>query len=207
MRRGLALSFALAALLACQSSRHGANVDGTYVAPDGLFSVPLPERIAGERTDEYFVKDAFTVAFSDDFGTLFRIDGVSVAVAGFREAEEREKALATFFDAASMAAFKQASPAAAAAREDYLADVFGGALLYKVNLPGGSTLQVEENGGPPHRMDSTRAVILFVQAGNVVQVSTQALELPGSARTTEDAWQAAKASALQFAKSIRFQGA
>lgn len=207
MRCRLALAFILAALSACQSSPHGVSADGTYVAPDGMFSVPLPQRIAGERTDEFFVKEAFTVAFSDDFGSLFRIDGVSVSLAEFRQTDDREKALAAFFDSASLSAFKQASPSAAAAREQYLPEVFGGALLYRVEIPGGSTLQIEENGGPPHRMDSTRAVLLFVQAGKVVQVSTQAVELPGSLRTTEEAWQAARDSALRFAKSIRFKGA
>ena len=203
----IVLPFLLVSLAACQGSRHGSSTDGTYVAPGGIFSVPIPDLAFGTRTDDHFVQDAFTVAFSDDLGSLFRLDGIAVGAAGFPETDDREKALVGFFERLSLPGFQQASPSAAAARVQYFPELLGGALLYRVTIPGGSTLQVEENGGPPRRLDSTRAVLVFCQSGKVVQVSTQAVDLPGSLRPSEEAWQAASASALQFAESIRFKGA
>ena len=157
--------------------------------------------------DHDFSPDGFAVVFTDDFGQLFRIEGAPLGAAALRESDRCKKALTAAFEQFSLPAFRKAVPTARAERQGYLAEVCGGALLYRVELPGGSNLQVQEDDGPPHRLDSTRAVVLFVQNGNLVQVSTQVMVLPGGLRPAAELWEETKGGAIQFAKSISFGGA
>ena len=204
MRRILFVIFICLIGSGCRA-RHGNVQNGAYYAPRHLFELPLPRLLPGGRIDDMFSPEGFTDVFTDDFGQLYRIDGTLVEVAHFRPELGRNAALESAFEHFSMSIYRKAVPTATFKRMSDVPDLFDGAVIFKVLLPGGSNLQVTENGGAPHRMDSTRAVVVFVTKNHFMQVSAQAPPL--AQQTADEIWKEANDSAIKFAQTIKFGGA
>lgn len=202
MKRAIAV-FMLLGILGCGGQpQHGTVKDGIYRAADSSFLIAVPPLQPGKHLTDHFESGGFTVVFSDDFGSLFRLEGLPAERAGLG-GQASEPALQTVFERQMLPLFRSVSAAAQARQERYMPDLLGGAVLYRVDIPGGSNMEVQVVGqGSPRRMDSTRAVLLFVHKATFFQASVQVASLAED-RPDARAWTKAAETAVDWAKSLQ----
>lgn len=193
VRRAAGLLVVLLALSAC-NLRHGSIENGRYAAPGRLFEVRVPPLGPGGHVDDFFAAEGFMVAFNDDGGQLYRIDGAPAASAGFGPGVDRRRALEAAFARLSFRAIQSASRSAIYSRQEWDADLHGGSVLYKVILPGNSAARGDK---------AMRAVVVYVAGDRFVQVSAQR-NLPSGAQSPGE-WDELRRSVRDFAASIDFE--
>lgn len=148
-----------------------------YVSPEGNFSVPLPvDEQRGGKIDE----QEGSVAFSDDFGVLLKIDYFPIAgeVAAEIESVGEEAYLKSFLDNFISPAILDNLPNSKLLHAEYLEDEE--AYFSVFDLPAGATLSVQENDGPLTRMDAYRGLMAFIADDFCYTVSCQRIYQEGN---------------------------
>ncbi|MEG3876131.1 tellurite resistance TerB family protein [Microcoleus sp. herbarium7] len=148
-----------------------------YVSPEGNFSLPIPvDEQRGGRVDEV----EGSVAFSDDFGVLLKIDYFSIAGEVEAEIESigEEAYLKYFLDNFICQAILTNVPNSRLLHAEYLEDEE--AYFAVFDLPGGATISVQENGGPLTRLDAYRGIMAFIADDFCYTVSCQRIYQEGN---------------------------
>jgi len=144
-----------------------------YESPLGNFSVAIPvdSQQGGRVQDQEGV-----VGFSDDNGTLLRIDYYALTPEEEEEIESMglEKYLQTvLIDKYVPQAISASLPDAKVEYNEYLEDTMDGAYFVLVNMPKGSTISKQENNGTATRMDAYRGLLSFFNGDFLYIVSSQ----------------------------------
>ncbi|MEB3179853.1 MAG: tellurite resistance TerB family protein [Nostocaceae cyanobacterium] len=144
-----------------------------YESPLGNFQVPIPVNSQeGGRVDA----DEGFVTFSDDFGTLLRIDYYPVPP---EEAEklqtvgEEEYCKSILLDRYVPGAIIPNLPASKVIYSEYLPDYMSGAYFVVVDMPQGSNISKQTNNEPPIRLDAYRGIIAFIYDNFLYLISNQ----------------------------------
>jgi len=156
------------------------DVDGElYVSPEGNFSVPIPvDEEQGGRIDE----EEGSVAFSDDFGALLKIDYFPIAgaaeVAEVIESAGEEAYLKSFIDNVVSPAILTNVANSKLLHAEYLENEE--AYFAVFDLPAGATMTVQENDGPVTRLDAYRGIMAFIADDFCYTVSCQRIYQDGN---------------------------
>lgn len=179
--------------------------EGVYESPLGNFTVPIPvdPQQGGKVQSQEGV-----VGFSDDFGTLLRIDYYAIPPEQLSELEsiELEEYLQSILvDKYVPQAILANVPNADVQYTEYLQNTLGGAYFVLVDMPKGSTISQQENNGSSNRLDAYRGLISFINAEFLYIVSSQRSffkdEPPGS---LEEEVEEIKERILEFVETIEF---
>ena len=153
------------------------DVEGDlYVSPEGNFSVPIPvAEQRGGRIDE----EEGSVAFSDDFGVLLKIDYFPIAgeVEETIESVGEEAYLKSFLDNFVSQAILTNIANSKLLHTEYLEDEE--AYFAVVDLPAGATMSVQKNQGPATRLDAYRGLLAFIADDFCYTVSSQRIYQEG----------------------------
>ena len=115
---------------------------------------------------EQATDDTAFVMFTDDFGTVFRVESVRIPaeVRQLKPGENLRDTLSKFFHEKLVPLeFTNISPQTTILDEDYVDTAAGKALFAVVYIPHGSTLMKSVSGGPDEFEDSVRGVMIFRQ--------------------------------------------
>jgi len=176
-----------------------------YESPLGNFIVPLP--IDPQQGGSIHTQQG-TVSFSDDLGTLFRIDYYPLTAEYFAEATSvgQEKFLQRILveKYVPQAIFANI-PEAEIKYTSYLADTLNGAYYVLIDMPKGSTISKQEYNGNAMRLDAYRGIIAFIHSDFLYMASSQRSFFNGEAPgiVVEEA-EKIKLMILQFVKTIEF---
>ncbi|MFH7026192.1 MAG: hypothetical protein ACHBN1_12485 [Heteroscytonema crispum UTEX LB 1556] len=176
-----------------------------YESPIGNFTVQVPvEPQQGGRVQS----QEGVVGFSDDFGTLLRIDYYPLPLEQQEEIESvgQEKYLqSVLLEKYVPQAIVANLPTAKVEHTEYLDDMMEGAYFVLVNMPQGSTISKQESNGNASRLDAYRGLIAFINDEFLYIVSSQRNffkgETPGS---IADEAQSMKQKILEFVETIEF---
>ncbi|MBH8563603.1 hypothetical protein I8748_15630 [Nostoc sp. CENA67] len=179
--------------------------EGVYESPLGNFTVPIPvdPQQGGKVQSQEGV-----VGFSDDFGTLLRIDYYAIPPEQLEELESIE--LEEYFHSILVDKYVPQAilanvPNAEVKYTEYLQDTLGGAYFVLVDMPKGSTISQQENNGTSNRLDAYRGLLGFINAEFLYIVSSQRSffkdEPPGS---LEEEVEEIKERILEFVDTIEF---
>ena len=153
------------------------DVEGDlYVSPEGNFSVSIPvDEQRGGRIDE----EEGSVAFSDDFGVLLKIDYFPIAgeVEETIESVGEEAYLKSFLDNFVSQAILTNIANSKLLHTEYLEDEE--AYFAVVDLPAGATMSVQKNQGPATRLDAYRGLLAFIADDFCYTVSCQRIYQEG----------------------------
>jgi len=153
------------------------EVDGElYVSPEGNFSVPIPvDEERGGRIDE----EEGSVAFSDDFGVLLKIDYFPIAgeVEETIESVGEEAYLKSFLDNFVSQAILTKIANSKLLHAEYLEDEE--AYFAVVDLPAGATMSMQKNQGSVTRLDAYRGLMAFIADDFCYTVSCQRIYQEG----------------------------
>lgn len=154
------------------------RLDGsTYVAPSGVYTVPVPVRpeLGGRVLDT-----ETTVTFQDDFNYLCTIAAVPMDATQRWEHETRgiKDYVAYFFANLVLPDFQQAFPGTHAETAKYAANVGGGGLFVYTLLPGGSMFahKLSFLGADQTPPDAKRGNLVFVRNNYVFVISIELAE-------------------------------
>jgi hypothetical protein len=189
----------------------GTNIDGNaddddiYESPLGNFSVLIPVDI--EEGGNIQSQDG-TVSFTDDFGTLLRIDYYAIPTEQAEELESNqleEYLQAILLEKYIPQAIVANLPKSTIEYTEYCADVMDGAYFIIVNMPEGSTMSKQENNGNGSRLDAYRGLLAFVVADFLYIASSQRTFFEGdiSGSPAEEA-ESIKVEILEFVDTIDF---
>jgi hypothetical protein len=183
------------------------NIDDNdiYESPLGNFSVLIPVDV--EEGGNIHSEDG-TVSFTDDYGTLLRIDYYSIPPeqAEKIESDEIEKYLqSVLLEKYVPQAIVANLPQATIEYTEYCLDVMDGAYFVIINMPEGSTMPKQENNGNGSRLDAYRGLLAFIVANFIYIVSSQRTFFEGdiSGSPAEEA-ESMKVEILEFVDTIDF---
>jgi tellurite resistance protein len=176
-----------------------------YESPLGNFTVPIPvDSQQGGRIQS----QEGVVGFSDDFGTLLRIDYYPIPPEQLEELDSTEKQeylRSIMVDKYVPQAILQNLPDAAIKHTEYQED---GELDYYyalVDMPHGSTISQQDNNGTITRLNAYRGLVSFIQDDFLYIVSTQRSFFNGSTSDSiEEEAENIKESILEFVGTIEF---
>ncbi|MEH2233701.1 MAG: hypothetical protein V7K71_29365 [Nostoc sp.] len=177
----------------------------TYQSPLGNFTVPIPvEPQQGGRIQS----QEGVVGFSDDIGTLLRIDYYPFPLEQLEELESvgQEEYLQTILvDKYVPQAIFANVPDASVEYTEYLENTLRGAYYVLIDMPKGSTISKQENNGTAIRLDAYRGLLTFISGEFLYIVSSQHSfingEIPDS---VEEEAEDIKESILEFVETIEF---
>ncbi|MCW5315849.1 hypothetical protein GTQ43_19145 [Nostoc sp. KVJ3] len=176
-----------------------------YQSPLGNFTVPIPvDSQQGGRIQS----QEGVVGFSDDIGTLLRIDYYPFPLEQLEELESvgQEEYLQTILvDKYVPQAIFANVPDASVEYSEYLADTLRGAYYVLIDMPKGSTISKQENNGTAIRLDAYRGLLTFVSGEFLYIVSSQHSFLNGETPDSlEEEAEDIKESILEFVETIEF---
>ncbi|MBD2439750.1 hypothetical protein [Nostoc sp. FACHB-110] len=179
--------------------------DNIYESPLGNFSVPIP--VDPEQGGKIQTQEG-VVGFSDDFGTLLRIDYYSIPPEQLEELEAQGQAeyLQNILVEKYVPQAIFANVANAQVKySEYIEDIFAGAYYALVDMPKGSTISQQENNGTSTRLNAYRGLIAFINGEFLYIVSTQRNFLDGEVpgEIDEEA-EYIKDNILSFVETIEF---
>ena len=181
------------------------DVDGElYESPEGYFTVPIPvEEQKGGKIDE----EEGSVAFSDDFGILLKIDYFLIAgevaelVESVGEAAYLSSFLNNFIDGAILAKFPNSKLLHTQSLEDEEA------YFAVVDIPAGATISVQKNFGPLTRLNTYRGLLAFIAEDICYTVSSQRIyENADELGSLESEVEEMMDKILEFIETIEFAG-
>lgn len=176
-----------------------------YESPLGNFSVPIP--VDSQRGGRVQSQEG-VVGFSDDYGTLLRIDYYSLTPEEEEEIESMglEKYLqSVLIDKYVPQAISASLPNAKVEQNEYLEETMYGAYFVLVNMPKGSTLSKQENNGTASRMDAYRGLLSFFNGEFLYIVSNQRSFLEDETRgSLKEEAEEIKQKILAFVDTIEF---
>ncbi len=144
-----------------------------YESPLGNFTVSIP--VAAQQGGRVQSQEG-VVSFSDDYGTLLRIDYYPLPPEEAEEIESmgQEKYLqSVLVDRYVPQAISANLPDAKVEHKEYLEDTIEGAYFVLVNMPKGSTISKQENNGNATRMDAYKGLLSFINGEFLYVVSSQ----------------------------------
>jgi hypothetical protein len=176
-----------------------------YESPLGNFSVSIPvDPQQGGRVQE----QEGTVGFSDDYGTLVKIDYYALTPEEEEEIESMglEKYLqSVLIDKYLPQAISASLPDTKVEHNEYLEDTMDGAYFVLVNLPKGSKTSKQENNGTAIKMDAYRGLLSFFNGEFLYIVSSQRSFLEDETRgSLEEEAEEMKQNILAFVDTIEF---
>ncbi|MBE9209537.1 hypothetical protein IQ244_24165 [Nostoc sp. LEGE 06077] len=180
-------------------------LEDVYESPLGNFTVPIP--VDTEQGGKIQTQEGL-VSFSDDIGTLLRIDYYPIPPEQLEELEsqgQREYLQTILVDKYVPQAIFTNVPDAQVKYSEYLEDVFEGACYALVDMPKGSTMSQQGNNGTAARLDAYRGVMAFINGEFLYIVSNQRTFLNGE--TPNDLAEEAeyiKDNILSFVETIEF---
>lgn len=176
-----------------------------YESPLGNFIVPIP--VNPEQGGKIQSQEGI-VGFSDDVGTLLRVDYYPLPSEYVEEIESKgqEKYLHSILvDKYLPQAIFANVPGAEVKYTEYLQDIAGGSYYTLVDMPKGSTISKQENNGNAIRLDAYRGLLAFVNGEFLYIVSSQRSffngDTPGS---VEEEAEDIKQHILVFVDTIEF---
>ena len=177
----------------------------TYQSPLGNFTVPIPvDPQQGGRIQS----QEGVVGFSDDIGTLLRIDYYPFPLEQLEELESvgQEEYLQTILvDKYVPQAIFVNVPDASVEYTEYLADTLRGAYYVLIDMPKGSTISKQENNGTAIRLDAYRGLLSFISGEFLYIVSSQHSFIDGETPDSiEEEAEDIKESILEFVETIEF---
>ena len=176
-----------------------------YQSPLGNFIVPVP--LDSEQGGKIQVEEGM-VSFSNDIGTLLRIDYYPLTLEQIDDLESQEDE--TYLKSVLVNKYVPQTiisqvPSAEVKYTEYLEDTLETSYYVLVNMPKGSTISKHENNGNGIRLDAYRGLLSFVNNECLYIVSSQRSfvngELPGSVK--EEAAKM-KQTILDFVSTIEF---
>ncbi|BBD66639.1 hypothetical protein NIES4072_60880 [Nostoc commune NIES-4072] len=176
-----------------------------YQSPLGNFAVPIPvDPQQGGRIQS----QEGVVGFSDDIGTLLRIDYYPFPLEQLEELESvgQEEYLQTILvDKYVPQAIFANVPDASVEYTEYLADTLRGAYYVLIDMPKGSTISKQENNGTAIRLDAYRGLLTFISGEFLYIVSSQHSFINGETPdSVEEEAEDIKESILEFVETIEF---
>ncbi|MFN6463112.1 MAG: hypothetical protein RMZ41_014875 [Nostoc sp. DedVER02] len=177
----------------------------TYQSPLGNFTVPIPvDPQQGGRIQS----QEGVVGFSDDIGTLLRIDYYPFPLEQLEELEAvgQEEYLQTILvDKYVPQAIFANVPEASVEYTEYLENTLRGAYYVLIDMPKGSTISKQENNGTAIRLDAYRGLLTFISGEFLYIVSSQHSFLDGETPDSlEEEAEDIKESILEFVETIEF---
>ncbi|QKQ73452.1 hypothetical protein [Nostoc sp. TCL240-02] len=177
----------------------------TYQSPLSNFTVPIPvDPQQGGRIQS----QEGVVGFSDDIGTLLRIDYYPFPLEQLEELESvgQEEYLQTILvDKYVPQAIFANVPDASVEYTEYLEDTLRGAYYVLIDMPKGSTISKQENNGTAIRLDAYRGLLTFISGEFLYIVSSQHSFLDGETPDSlEEEAEDIKESILEFVETIEF---
>ncbi len=176
-----------------------------YESPLGNFTVHIP---VNPQQGGKIQSQEGVVGFSDDFGTLLRIDYYPFPPDQLEELEsigQEEYFQSILVDKYVPQAIFVNIPDAHVEFTEYLKDIFEGAYYVLVNMPKGSTISKQENNGSATRLDAYRGLLTFINGEFLYIVSSQRSffngETPGS---VEEEAESIKENIFEFVEAIEF---
>ncbi|MEH2070353.1 MAG: hypothetical protein V7K47_19710 [Nostoc sp.] len=177
----------------------------TYESPLGNFTVPIP--VDPENGGKIQSQEG-VVGFSDDIGTLLRIDYYPFSLEQLEEMESagQQKYLrAILVDKYVPQAILANVPDATIEYTDYFEDILQGAYYVLVDMPKGSTISKQENNGTPVRLDAYRGLLAFISGEFLYIVSSQHSFFNGETPdSVEEEAEYIKENILEFVETIEF---
>ncbi|MEH1826091.1 MAG: hypothetical protein V7L22_12115 [Nostoc sp.] len=176
-----------------------------YQSPLGNFTVPIPvEPQQGGRIQS----QEGVVGFSDDIGTLLRIDYYPFPLEQLEELEAvgQEEYLQTILvDKYVPQAIFANVPDASVEYTEYLENTLRGAYYVLIDMPKGSTISKQENNGTAIRLDAYRGLLTFIRGEFLYIVSSQHSFINGETPdSVEEEAEDIKESILEFVETIEF---
>ncbi len=176
-----------------------------YESPLGNFTVVVPVDLQeGARVNS----QEGLVSFSDDSGTLLRIDYYPFPpeqAAAIQTTQKEEYFRSILLEKYIPQAIIANLAAAKVNYTEYLADIMEGALFAVVDMPGGSTISKTSNNGAAHRLNAYRGLLAFTYNDFLYVLTSQhtffAEETPGD---IEEEAEEIKEDILDFLDSIDF---
>jgi hypothetical protein len=176
-----------------------------YESPLGNFIVPIP--VDSQHGGRILTQEG-TVSFSDDVGTLLRIDYYPVASEQQEEVHSigqeqylRSILLNKYIPQAIIANLPEAS----VEYTEYLEDAVTGAYFAVVNMPEGSTLPKTGNNGTASRLNAYLGLLTFTEGDYLYIVSSQRSFFDGETPTTaQTEAEQIKQKILEFVDTIEF---
>ncbi|BDI18307.1 hypothetical protein ANSO36C_41090 [Nostoc cf. commune SO-36] len=177
----------------------------TYQSPLGNFTVPIPvDPQQGGRIQS----QEGVVGFSDDIGTLLRIDYYPFPLEQLEELESvgQEEYLQTILvDKYIPQAIFANVPDASVEYTEYLENTLRGAYYVLIDMPKGSTISKQENNGTAIRLDAYRGLLSFISGEFLYIVSSQHSFINGETPdSVEEEAEDIKESILEFVDTIEF---
>ncbi|MEH2355757.1 hypothetical protein [Nostoc sp.] len=177
----------------------------TYQSPLGNFTVPIPvDPQQGGRIQS----QEGVVGFSDDIGTLLRIDYYPFPLEQLEELESvgQEEYLQTILvDKYVPQAIFANVPDASVEYTEYLENTLRGAYYVLIDMPKGSTISKQENNGTAIRLDAYRGLLTFISGEFLYIVSSQHSFIDGETPDSlEEEAEDIKESILEFVETIEF---
>ncbi|MEH1852119.1 MAG: hypothetical protein V7L11_10625 [Nostoc sp.] len=176
-----------------------------YQSPLGNFTVPIPvDPQQGGRIQS----QEGVVGFSDDIGTLLRIDYYPFPLEQLEELEAvgQEEYLQTILvDKYVPQAIFANVPDASVEYTEYLENTLRGAYYVLIDMPKGSTISKQENNGTAIRLDAYRGLLAFIRGEFLYIVSSQHSFINGETPdSVEEEAEDIKESILEFVETIEF---
>ncbi|MBW4590084.1 tellurite resistance TerB family protein [Aetokthonos hydrillicola Thurmond2011] len=175
-----------------------------YESPLGNFIVPIPvDPQHGGRVQS----QEGVVGFSDDFGTLLRIDYYPIPDEDedIGSSKQEEYLRSTLLDKYIPQAIVANLPGASVEYTEYLEDNLEGAYFALVNMPQGSTISKTGNNGTATRLNAYRGLLAFRESDYLYIVSSQRSffeeESPSSFKAEAEGL---KQKILEFVDTIEF---
>ncbi|MDF5739936.1 MULTISPECIES: hypothetical protein [unclassified Nostoc] len=177
----------------------------TYQSPLGNFTVPIPvDPQQGGRIQS----QEGVVGFSDDIGTLLRIDYYPFPLEQLEELEsvgQEEYLQAILVDKYVPQAIFANVPDASVEYTEYLEDTLRGAYYVLIDMPKGSTISKQENNGTAIRLDAYRGLLTFIRGEFLYIVSSQHSFINGETPdSVEEEAEDIKESIFEFVETIEF---
>ena len=176
-----------------------------YQSPLGNFIVPVP--LDSEQGGKIQVEEGM-VSFSNDIGTLLRIDYYPLTLEQIDDLESQEDE--TYLKSVLVNKYVPQTiisqvPSAEVKYTEYLEDTLETSYYVLVNMPKGSTISKHENNGNGIRLDAYRGLLSFVNNECLYIVSSQRSflngEVPGSMKAEAKKM---KKAILDFVSTIEF---
>jgi hypothetical protein len=177
----------------------------TYESPLGNFTVTIPvDPQQGGRIQS----QEGVVGFSDDIGTLLRIDYYPFPPQQLEEMEsvgQQEYLQSILVEKYVPQAIFANVPDASVQYTEYLQDSLEGAYYVLIDMPKGSTISKQENNGTAIRLDAYRGLLAFISGEFLYIVSSQHSFLNGETpNSIEEEAEYIKENILEFVETIEF---
>lgn len=176
-----------------------------YESPLGNFTVPIP--VDAEQGGRVQSQDG-VVGFSDDFGTLLRIDYYPLPPEQLEEMEstgQQEYLQSILIEKYIPQAIFAHVPGAEVKHTEYLEETWEGSYYALVDMPKGSTISKQENNGTAIRLDAYRGLLALINGEFLYIVSSQRSFFNGdNPGTLEEEAEEIKVNILNFLETIEF---